>query len=179
MDATRQAVLQLNASFEPTSFCSARRALALVVKNKALIVEVTGREVRPGMPYPSVIRLREYVHVPFKQQTLSRKNILLRDRNICQYCGAKFHPSVLTLDHIIPKSKGGKNSFENLVSCCSPCNKKKADKTLDESGMTLLHKPKASNIHTSRFIMRCMGSDDPKWKRFLYHESDDSFVTRQ
>ena len=178
IDGTRQAVLQINASYEPMAFCSARRALTLVIKDKAIVIETMDREVRPGMFYPSVIRLREFRHIPHKMQTLSRKNILLRDRNLCQYCGGKFHPSVLTLDHVIPKSKGGRNTFENLVSCCSPCNRRKADKTLEESGLTLLNKPRASSIHTARFLMRCMGSDDPKWKRFLYHESDESFVSR-
>src|SRR5271170_7407830 len=179
IDGTRQAVLQINASFEPMAFCSARRALALVIKDKAIVIETMDKEVRPGMKYPSVIRLREYRHIPHKMQTLSRKNILLRDRNSCQYCGVKFHPSVLTLDHVIPKSKGGRASFENLVAACPSCNRKKADKTLEECGMTLLHKPRASNIHTARFILRCMGSDDPKWRKFLYHESDETFVTRQ
>lgn len=179
MDATRQAVLSLNQSFEPISFCSARRAIALIVKDKAIAVEHTDREVRPGLFYPSVIRLRTYTHIPYRQQTLSRKNILLRDRNVCQYCGQKFHPSILTLDHIVPSSKGGKSTWENLVACCGPCNRKKADRDLIDSGMVLLHRPRPSTINTSRFLMRCMGSDDPKWKRFLYHESDDTFVTRQ
>lgn len=178
IDGTRQAVLQINASFEPMAFCSARRALALVIKDKAIVIETMDREVRPGQFYPSVIRLREYRHIPHKMQTLSRKNILLRDRHTCQYCWKKFHPGDLTLDHVMPESRGGRASWENLVACCQKCNRTKADRTPEEAGMTLLHKPKASNIHTARFILRCMGLDDPKWKKFLYTESDESCVHR-
>lgn len=178
IDGTRQAVLQISSAYEPMAFCSARRALALIVKDKAVIIEVTDREVRPGMLYPSVIRLREYKHIPHKMQVLSRKNILLRDRHVCQYCWKKFHPSDLTLDHVMPESRGGPASWSNLVACCSPCNRKKANRTPEEAGMTLLHKPRPSTIHTSRFVLRCTGMDHPQWARYLYTESDESRVHR-
>lgn len=177
VDGTRQAILQISNAYEPMAFCSARRALTLVIKGKATVIEEQDREVRPGMFYPSVIRLTEYRRIPHKMQTLSRKNILLRDRNLCQYCGEKFHPSVLTLDHVIPKSRGGKDTWENLVACCSKCNRKKADKTCEESGMFPLHKPRPSNVHTHRYILRCTGMDHPQWKKYLYTESDDRHVT--
>lgn len=177
VDGTRQAVLQISQSFEPMAFCSARRALTLVMKDKAIVIETMDREVRPGMPYPSVIKLREYIHIPHKMQTLSRKNVLLRDRNVCQYCEVKFHPSELTLDHVIPKSLGGRDSWENLVACCSKCNRRKANKTCEECGMFPLHKPRPATIHTARYIMRCTGVDHPQWKRYLYTESDDRHVT--
>jgi 5-methylcytosine-specific restriction endonuclease McrA len=177
IDGTRQAVLQLNQAFEPTAFCSARRALTLVIKDKAIVVAETDREVRPGMLYPSVIRLKEFVYVPHKMQTLSRKNILLRDRNVCQYCETKFHASELTLDHVIPRSRGGKDTWENLVACCSKCNRKKADKTCEESGMFPLHRPRPATINTARYIIRCTGVDHPQWKPYLYTESDKKNVT--
>lgn len=172
-DATLQAVLQLNQSFEPMSYTSVRRALCLVVNGKARIIEEHDRNVHVDFPLPSVIRLNDYKHVPHKMQILSRKNILLRDRYVCQYCGIKFHPSVLTLDHVIPKSKGGPASWSNLVSCCGPCNRKKADKSLEESGLTLLRKPRPVSIHTSRFLIRSMGLDEPKWKPYLYSEDKE------
>lgn len=178
IDGTRQAVLQINASFEPMAFCSARRALALVIKDKAIVIETMDREVRPGHFYPSVIRLREFVHIPHKMQTLSRKNILLRDRFECQYCWKKFHASELTLDHVMPESRGGKATWANLVACCSPCNRKKSNRTPEEAGMSLLRRPRPATIHTSRYIMRCTGVDHPQWKRYLYTESDETRVHR-
>ena len=174
-DATMQAVLQLNGSFEPMAFCSARSAIRLVVNGKAVVVEQHDHAVHAGMQLPAVIRLRHYQHIPNRMQILSRKNLLLRDRHTCQYCAVKFHPSLLTLDHVVPKSKGGPNTWANLVACCHPCNRRKADKTLEESGLTLIRKPRPVTIHTARFLMRSMGVDDPKWCRYLYTESDAAF----
>lgn len=168
-DGTRQAVLQISAAYEPMALCSARRALTLVVKDKAIVVESMDREVRPGMPYPSVIRLREFRHVPHKMQTLSRKNILLRDRHICQYCWKKFQPGELTLDHVMPESRGGRASWDNLVACCQKCNRTKADRTPEESGMTLLHKPRPATIHTARHLLRSMGVDKPQWQKYMHY----------
>jgi 5-methylcytosine-specific restriction endonuclease McrA len=170
-NAINSAVLVLNSSFEAISIRSARRALTLVVKDRAVIQEHTGQEIYPGIYMPSVIRLKEYRYIPVRIQILSRKNIFLRDRNICQYCEKHFSASELTLDHIVPKSKGGRDSWDNLCACCQKCNKKKADKSLEESGMKLLHKPRPASIHTSRFILKSMGEEDEKWKPYLYFNS--------
>lgn len=175
-NATNAAVLVLNSSFEPISIRSARRALTLVVKDRAVIQEHTGREVAKGIMFPSVIRLKEFRYIPVRVQILSRKNIFLRDRNICQYCEQYFHASVLTLDHIVPRSKGGKDTWSNLVTCCQPCNRKKADMSLEECGMTLLHKPRPASIHTSRFILKMMGAEDEKWRPYLYFDSEGSKI---
>jgi len=165
------AVLTLDFSFQPINFRSARSALSLIVKGKALIQEDTGRELRPGLMFPSVIRLKEYRYIPVQKHEVIRKNILLRDRNICQYCGHKFPASELTMDHIHPQSKGGRDTWENLVAACKPCNRKKADKSLAECGMMLLHKPRAASIHTSRFVLKSMGEEDPLWRPYLYFDS--------
>lgn len=170
-NAVNRPVLVLDFSLQPISIRSARRALTLVVKGRAIVQEDTGREVVPGIMFPSVIRLKEYRYIPVQIQILSRKNILLRDRNICQYCAKHFPTAELTLDHIIPKSKGGRDTWENLCACCGPCNKKKADKSLEECGMTLLHKPRKASIHTSRFVLKSMGEEDPLWRRYLYFDS--------
>ena len=74
---------------------------------------------------PAVIRLTEYIHIPFERRSLSRKNILLRDHSSCQYCGRQYAPSELTLDHVLPRSRGGESSWDNLVACCKKCNHKK------------------------------------------------------
>jgi hypothetical protein len=169
--ANNKAVLVLDFSLQPISIRSARRALTLIVKGRAIIQEDAGYEACKGIMFPSVIRLKEYKYIPVRVQILSRKNIFLRDRNICQYCWKHFPADKLTLDHIVPKSKGGKETWANLVSCCSPCNKKKADKSLEESGMTLLHQPRPASIHTSRFILKSMGEEDPAWRKYLYFDS--------
>lgn len=90
---------------------------------------------------PRVIRLLTYNKVPKSEVRLSRKNIYERDRYTCQYCGEKLPSSKLNIDHVVPKSKGGRNSWDNLVCACIKCNTRKADKSLAESGMKLLHKP--------------------------------------
>lgn len=173
-------VLVLNASFEPISIAGARRALKMVVKNKAVVQEDNGRIAHGNIMMPSVIRLIVMAHVPRRVQQLSRKNILARDHNMCQYCDTKFHPSELTLDHIIPRSKGGRDTWDNLVACCEPCNKRKADMSVEEAGMTLRRRPRPATIHTSRTILRSMGADDEKWKKYLFYDQPEShLVTRQ
>src|SRR5512140_1180473 len=103
-------VLVLNASYEPINICAARRAIVLVLKGVAMTEEENGHflhAARVALRVPSVIRLLEYRRIPHQTRSLSRKNILLRDRNICQYCGAVLPSSELTLDHVIPRSRGG------------------------------------------------------------------------
>lgn len=166
-----KAVLVLNSSFEPISIRSCRRALTLICKDRAIVQEHTGQEIYPGIHMPSVIRLKEFRYIPIRVQILSRKNIFLRDRNTCMYCGVVFHPSKLTLDHIIPQSRGGANSWQNLVSSCQFCNRKKADRTPEEAGMILIKKPRPASIHTSRFVLKSMGEDDPLWRPYLFFDS--------
>ena len=121
-------VLVLNASYEPINICGARRALVLVLKGIARTEEEQGLTLhaqRSRIPMPSVIRLLEYRRIPYQTRALSRKNILLRDRNTCQYCGEAMPPGDLTLDHVIPRSRGGSSTWENLVACCPDCNHRK------------------------------------------------------
>src|ERR671939_1036393 len=106
------------------------------------------------MRLPSVIRLLEYRRIPHQTRALSRKNILLRDRNTCQYCGTALGSSELTLDHVIPRSRGGQSTWENLVACCHGCNRRKGSQSPAEAGMKLLREPRSFNLHTSRHIMR-------------------------
>src|ERR1700743_588026 len=111
-------VLVLNASYEPINICGARRALVLVLKGIAKTEEEQGamlHAARVRMPMPSVIRLLEYRRIPHQTRALSRKNILLRDRNSCQYCGIVLPAGELTLDHVIPRSRGGRWPWEHLL----------------------------------------------------------------
>src|SRR3979490_2339176 len=103
---------------------------------------------------PSVIRLTEYVQIPFERRSLSRKNILLRDHSTCQYCGKQYAPSELTLDHVVPRSRGGESSWDNLVACCKRCNHKKGRPSPGRRGRDLLRRPRAFSLHVNRQIMR-------------------------
>jgi hypothetical protein len=169
MSLVNKAVLVLNASYEPVSISSAKRALTLIVKGAAQTEEDYGVEVYPGIPLPCVIKLKNYKRIPIRVSILTRKNIYARDRYICQYCGGKFDPRHLTLDHILPESRGGPFAWDNLVSCCTPCNRKKGDRTPQEAGMTLLNIPGRMSVHTSRYILRLIGlEDDARWRKYLY-----------
>jgi 5-methylcytosine-specific restriction endonuclease McrA len=162
-------VLVINASYEPLGITSARNALKKLVKRTAVTEEAGDRDIYPGIPLPSVIRLLEFRKVPQHISRLTRKNFYVRDHFRCQYCGVRFEPQDLTLDHVIPKSRGGPGSWENLVTCCKPCNRRKGNKSLAEAGMTLLHKPKTLTIHTDRHILRRLGLDeDERWGKYLY-----------
>ena len=116
-------VLVLNADFRAMSICSAQKAFILVFLDKAEVVKkaenVFFRTINKVFPIPSVIRLRDYVNVPFRGVLLNRNNIFRRDLNMCVYCGAN---KDLTLDHVLPKSRGGKTSWQNLVTACKKCN---------------------------------------------------------
>ena len=165
-------VLVLNASYEPINICGARRALVLVLKGIARTEEEHGLTLhaqRAIIAMPSVIRLLEYRRIPHQTRALSRKNILLRDRNSCQYCGEAYPPSELTLDHVVPRSRGGSSTWENLVACCHGCNRQKGDRMPAEAGMKLLREPRAFNLHTSRHIMRLIGRSDAKWRKYLFY----------
>lgn len=165
-------VLVLNASYEPINICAARRAIVLVLKGLAMPEEENGHYLhaaRIAMRIPSVIRLLEYRRIPHQTRALSRKNILLRDRNTCQYCGLVLPSGELTLDHVIPRSRGGSSTWENLVACCHLCNRKKGNHLLLETPMKLLKEPRPFTLHTSRHIMRMIGRSDLKWRKYLFY----------
>ena len=165
-------VLVLNASYEPINVCAARRALVLVLKGVAMTEEENGHflhSARVAMRLPSVIRLLEYRRIPHQSRALSRKNILLRDRNTCQYCATVLPSGELTLDHVIPRSRGGSSTWENLVACCHACIRRKGNQSPAEAHMKLMREPRAFNLHTSRHIMRLMGRSDDKWRKYLFY----------
>ena len=165
-------VLVLNASYEPINVCAARRAIVLVLKGVAIAEEENGHFLHASrlcMRVPSVIRLLEYRRIPHQSRALSRKNILLRDRSTCQYCGDVLPSSELTLDHVMPRSRGGQSTWENLVACCHACNARKGNSLVHEAGMKLLREPRAYNLHTGRHLMRLMGHSDEKWRKYLFY----------
>jgi 5-methylcytosine-specific restriction endonuclease McrA len=171
-DQLHRPVLVLNASYEPINICAARRALVLILKGLAHAEEHADGHLhaqRLAMRLPTVIRLLEYRRIPHQTRALSRKNILMRDRYTCQYCHKVFPSTELTLDHVIPRSRGGESTWENLVACCHPCNNRKGNRTPDEANMRLLRQPRPFSLHTSRHLMRMLGRSDNQWKKYLFY----------
>jgi 5-methylcytosine-specific restriction endonuclease McrA len=161
-------VLIVSQNYEPMSIITARKAVVLIYLGKAEIIERHPRwvirSVRQSMPFPSIVRLVSFVHVPHKRIVLSRKNVIKRDGHRCQYCGATHKP--VTVDHILPKKRGGEDTWENLVCACVLCNNRKGNRTPEEAGMRLLRKPQKPN-HLF-FIQHFMGVVDEQWKPYLF-----------
>ncbi len=165
-------VLVLNSSYEPINVCAARRALVLVLKGVAAAEEQGSTHIhsaRQAMKVPSVIRLLEYRRIPHQTRALSRKNILMRDRYTCQYCLKTLNSGELTLDHVIPRSRKGETTWENLVACCHSCNNRKGNRTPEEAGMRLARAPRPFSLHTSRHLMRLLGKSDDQWRKYLFY----------
>ncbi len=165
-------VLVLNATYEPVHVTRVRRALVLMLKGVAQAEEINSTEIHSPsrtLRAPSVIRLLSYRHIPQQTRALSRKNILLRDRYTCQFCGRKFPAAELTLDHVQPRSRGGRSTWENLVACCYRCNNRKGDQTPEEAGLRLVRKPRPFTLHTSRQLMRLMANQEEKWRKYLFY----------
>ena len=137
-------VLVLNASYEPLNVCSLRRAHVLVWKGRAEILEHHDRPLRSAntsFQRPNVIRLKTYVRVPRAvTRRISRRVLFARDGWQCVYCGSD--SGRLTLDHVVPRSRGGTSVWENVVTSCAPCNLKKGNRSLEEAGLVLRHPPK-------------------------------------
>jgi 5-methylcytosine-specific restriction endonuclease McrA len=140
-----QQVLVLNASYEPLNVCTVRRAHVLVFKGKAEVIEELEQPLHSAtatFPWPHVIRLVTYVRVPRAvQRKISRRALFARDGWRCAYCGTS--SGRLTLDHVVPRSRGGMSVWENVVTSCAPCNLQKGDRLLEETPMRLLHPPRA------------------------------------
>jgi len=137
-------VLLLNASFEPLNVIGWRRAVKLVVLHKAEIVEASEREVRTvssRMPVPSIVRLRTFVRFRRRAAKFSRRNIYTRDGYRCQYCGDRPPVHELTCDHVVPRSRGGRTEWANIVTCCVRCNRHKGGRTPAEAGLRLVRVP--------------------------------------
>ncbi len=142
MDVPKAAVLVLNQNYEPLNVCDARRAIGMLLGGKAEIVENGRGEIHSAahvIPFPSVIRLSYLIRRPRPRVRLTRREIFRRDNYTCQYCGQQTH--TLTVDHVVPRHRGGAHAWENLVSACPSCNRHKGGRTPEEAHMPLLHKP--------------------------------------
>jgi len=159
-------VLVLNASYEPLNITSWRRAVVLIIKGKAERVEHNGKLVYADFPLPTVIRLRHYVRVPYKDIPLTRRNLLQRDNHTCQYC--RYSGDGLTLDHVIPRSRGGGDSWENMVTACVRCNVKKGSRTPREANMPLLSQPRKPHSSLYFEVTRQIHSGvHHEWKKYV------------
>jgi 5-methylcytosine-specific restriction endonuclease McrA len=157
--------LLLNATFEPLSIVSSRRAIVLVLDDKAETVHGTGRVVRSEtlvLEEPSVVRLSRYVRVPFpRRRSLNRRAVFVRDDHTCQYCGAPAE----SIDHVVPRSRGGEHVWENVVAACSRCNTAKRDRLLPETSMRLVRSPRAPALGT--WFLLADRSVPPAWTLYL------------
>ena len=157
--------LVLNASYEPLCVVPVRRAVILVLKEKAEVVHEKGevlRSERMSFPVPSVIRLIHFVRVPYRARApLSRRSIFVRDHHRCQYCG---HPAE-NIDHVVPRSRGGEHVWENVVASCRRCNAQKEDRLLSETHLALRRAPFAPK--ETIWVVVAIGTVDPAWEPYL------------
>jgi len=163
-------VLLLNASFEPLNVINWRRAVKLVFMEKVEVVEESEREIRSisvSMKIPSVVRLVRFVRFRRREAKFSRRNVYARDHYKCQYCGKRFVSDELTCDHVVPRSRGGKASWNNIVTCCVTCNRRKGGRTPEEAGLTLLKPPGRPSWVWSFHIRAGGGNPPPGWQTYL------------
>ena len=160
-------MLVLNATYEPINVCTVRRATILLLKQKAELVEHATLHLRSEhtrMPRPMVIRLVTFVNVPrdTHRRKITRRAVFARDGWTCQYCGAR---SNLTVDHVIPRSKGGTSEWDNIVASCAPCNRRKGDLLPEKANMIPRHAPRAP--HPQVFIHVASPTIPASWKQWL------------
>ncbi|MGH2795828.1 MAG: HNH endonuclease [Actinomycetota bacterium] len=157
--------LVLNATYEPLCVVPIRRAVVLVLKQKAEVLHEDGGALhseRMSIAIPSVIRLKYFVRVPLRARaSLSRRAVFIRDHHLCQYCGS----TAENVDHVMPRSRGGTHTWDNVVAACKRCNSRKENRLPHEVGMTLRSTPRAP--HDSVWIVVAVGRVDPKWSPYL------------
>lgn len=167
-DILSKKVLVLNQSYEPLMIIGAKRAICLVLTNKSECVQNYNDIVKSQslmINIPSVIRVNRYVNFFRNNTILNRANVLVRDDYTCQYCSKKSNN--MTIDHVIPKNRGGTDTWENLVAACGKCNTKKGNHLLDKIEMHLLKKPKKPNylFYFKQYITKDV---EETWKNYLY-----------
>lgn len=173
-------VLVLNATYEPLNVVSVRRAIVLLLKDKAEVLEATEQRVRAAtlsFPVPLVIRLVYYVRVPHPLNIpLTRRTIMLRDNYTCQYCGTQPTKASLTIDHVTPKVRGGKTTWENVVCACKRCNLRKGSKTPREAHMPLRSDPERPKFVALVFLTHAPGCD--VWNKYIPNQVADRLEHR-
>lgn len=159
-------VLVLNLDHSPVAVVSPQKAIVLLLLEKANCLSTYGlleiRTVSRSFEYPAVIRLNDYKNIPYRGVLLNRVNLFRRDGGECQYCGSRRH---LTIDHVVPRSKGGKTSWTNLVTACNRCNVNKGDKTPEQAGLILKKEPFKPSL--SYFLSEYAERQAEQWLPFL------------
>lgn len=168
---SQHSVLVLNATYEPINVVSVQRAIVLLLKEKAEIVEALNEELRSAngvMPMPAVIRLVYYVRIPRRLGIpLTRRTILARDHYTCQYCGETPGRAELTVDHVIPRSRGGETTWENVVTACQRCNVRKGNRTPEEAGLTLRNRPGRPRFIALALVSQSVPNEI--WRKYLIY----------
>lgn len=167
-------VLLLNFSYEPLGTIGVARSICMLFSEKITVEEKDGENVLHSpsteIPVPSVVRLRNYVHVKRRRQetTMKRARIYIRDRYRCQYCGEHKHARDLTLDHILPRAQGGESTPHNLVSACVKCNQRKGNRTPEQARMPLLTSQKLLRLGLDHVLLCHYAESRPEWKKYLF-----------
>jgi 5-methylcytosine-specific restriction endonuclease McrA len=168
-------VLKLNQSYEPIEIINWQDAFKLIFLEKAEIIREYEKKIhsaKNSFNMPAVIRLYNSFRRPRKRVKFNRKNIIARDRWRCQYCGKKFPASDLTFDHVIPKSRGGATTWENIVSCCTTCNDKKRDRTPAVANMKLKRKPSRPDWMPIAAMSLSKRQIPEPWRDFCYWDDE-------
>jgi 5-methylcytosine-specific restriction endonuclease McrA len=164
-------VLLLNLSYEPLKVINWKKAITLLCLGKVEVIEEYGRDIRSvsvTIRLPSVVRLLRMVKRPRRPVRFSRQNIYARDRYCCQYCGRRLPIEDLTYDHVLPRSRGGKTEWENIVTCCVSCNRKKGGKTPEEARMRLIRTPSRPTWVPAIRITIGVKEIPTTWRDYLY-----------
>jgi len=177
--ALNDRVLLLNQTYEPLGTVSVARAIIMTFKDTVFVEEFDSnrvlRSVHAEFRVPSVIRRRTYINVRRRreQSSMKRLRIYMRDKFRCQYCGDKKNAAELTLDHILPRSRGGDNSPVNVVTACLPCNNRKADRTPAEARMPLLTSQTALRVKLERVVLCHYAEARAEWRKYLFMDMHD------
>ena len=167
MGPAAEPVLVLNQNYEPLNVCSVRRALVIIDRGKAEILENGRGDIHSAtlsFPIPSVIRLVYLIRRPRPQGRLTRRDVFLRDHYTCQYCGRRSKD--LTLDHVLPRHRGGGHTWINVVAACKACNHRKAGRTPQEASMRIIHEPykPATSFHRTFYHFL---EEQIEWRKFV------------
>ncbi len=172
-------VLLLNQTYEPLGTVSVARAVIMTFKNTVSVEELDGdrvlRSAHAEFPVPSVVRRRTYINIRRRREAagMKRLRIYMRDKFRCQYCGEKKAAAALTLDHIMPRSRGGDNSPVNIVTACIKCNTRKSNRTPEEARMPLLTSQSALRVKLERVVLCHYAEARSEWRKYLFMDVHD------
>ena len=165
--------LVLNASYEPLRVVPWQKAITLLFQGKVEVIAVYDREIRGvtvRVQLPSVLRLLRHVRMKrrFSDVPFSRTNVYARDDHRCQYCGGQFSPTQLTFDHVVPVARGGRKDWNNIVSCCIACNRRKGNQLPEEAGLVLLRKPRRPPAFAHLTLSLGLRRAPESWRDYLF-----------